>query len=254
MTMILAVMYREFKIRTTSMIWVFYDLMIPLAYLLLFGLAFNAAFGEGVMVGSEHVSYNAFFLAGVLAMSAFGIAINTAYGFFVDRDNGIFYETLTYPMTRGEFLIGKIVFNSLMALLQAALTIVIGVLFLAIPIVVSRLALLAVVIVVGTAGWFFFLSYFALRIRRNDMFNTVLNALYFILMFASSIFYPVETMPGWLRWISSFNPLTWHTDVLRYATIGGDGSTILFQCVGFLLFAAASFLASVHALRYRVVE
>ncbi len=254
MVMILAVMYREFKIRITSMIWIFYDLMIPLAYLLLFGLAFNAAFGQGVTMGTQHVSYNAFFLPGVLAMSAFGIAINTSYGFFVDRDNGIFYEILTYPMTRGEFLIGKIVFNSILALIQAGLTIVIGSLILGIPILWERAGLLSVVVVVGTAGWFFFLSFFALRIRRNDMFNTVLNAMYFILMFASSIFYPVETMPGWLRWLSTFNPLTWHTDVLRYATIGSDIPAVPLQSAAFIVFSLIWFGASVHALRYRVVE
>ena len=37
-------------------------------------------------------------------MAGFGIAIGTAWGFFTDRDNGIFYEFLTYPMGRGEFL------------------------------------------------------------------------------------------------------------------------------------------------------
>ncbi len=254
MTMIMAVMYREYKIRSTSLIWIFYDLLIPLAYLLLFGLAFNSAFGQGVQLGHERLSYNAFFLPGVLAMSAFGIAINTAYGFFVDRDNGIFYEFLTYPMTRGEFLVGKILFNSLMALVQAALTIAVGALALNIAILWERLGLLIIVVVIGTAGWFFFLTFFALRIRRNDTFNTLLNAIYFILMFVSSIFYPVETMPAWLRSISWFNPLTWHTDVLRYATIGGDPSMIPFESLGFVLFALFWFRASVHALRFRVVE
>ena len=254
MRMILAVMYREYKIRSTSMIWIFYDLLVPLAYLLLFGLAFNSAFGQGVQVGQDHLTYNAFFLPGVLAMSAFGIAINTSYGFFVDRDNGIFYEFLTYPMTRGEFLIGKILFNSLMALIQAALTIAVGAMALHIAVLWERLGLLIIVIVVGTAGWFFFLSFFALRIRRNDIFNTLLNAIYFILMFASSIFYPVETMPSWLRVTSSFNPLTWHTDVLRFAIIGGDPSMILYESLGFILFALVWFRASVHALRFRVVE
>ncbi len=254
MTMILAVMYREYKIRSTSMIWIFYDLFIPLAYLLLFGLAFNSAFRSGVTVGGDHYSYNAYFLAGVLAMSSFGIAINTAYGFFVDRDNGIFYEFLTYPMTRGEFLLGKILFNALMALLQGALTITVGALVLGIPVHWERLGLLVIVIVTGTAGWFFFLSFFALRIKRNDIFNTLLNAIYFLMMFVSSIFYPVETMPGWLRTLSMVNPLTWHTDVLRYATLGGDGSWVLAESAGFILFLALWFGISVHTLRYRAVE
>ena len=36
--------------------------------------------------------FNEFFLAGVLGMASFGIASNTAWSLFMDRDNGIFYE------------------------------------------------------------------------------------------------------------------------------------------------------------------
>jgi ABC-2 type transport system permease protein len=254
MNMILAVMYREYKIRSTSMTWLFYDLLVPLAYLLLFGLSFNAALGDGFLRGTERISYNTFFLPGVLAMSSFGIAINTAYGFFVDRDNGIFYEFLTYPMTRGEFLVGKICFNALMALLQAGITVFVGATLLGIDVAWHRSALLALAVVLGTAGWFFFLSLFALRIRRNDMFNTFLNAAYFVLMFLSSIFYPVASMPSWLRTFSYCNPLTWHTDILRYAAIGKDAPYALPEAAGFLLFLLLAFWRSVHALRYRAVE
>jgi len=48
MKMILAVMYREYRIRTTSLTWLFYDLFMPLTYLLLFGIGFNSAFSGGM--------------------------------------------------------------------------------------------------------------------------------------------------------------------------------------------------------------
>ncbi len=78
MTMILAVIYREYRIRTTSMTWLFTDLFIPLTYLLLFGVGLNRSFGNGIVDGGVTVAYDAFFLASVLAMASFGIAINTA--------------------------------------------------------------------------------------------------------------------------------------------------------------------------------
>ena len=46
----------------------------------------------GFTAGLAGVDYNAFFLAGVLGMASFGIASNTAWSFFMDRDNGIFFE------------------------------------------------------------------------------------------------------------------------------------------------------------------
>jgi ABC-2 type transport system permease protein len=253
MRMILAVMYREYRIRTTSLTWIFYDLFMPMLYLLIFGLALDRTFAAGVELQGTNVSYNSFFLAGVLSMASFGIAINTAYGFFVDRDNGIFYEFLTYPMTRPQFLVGKILFNCLLALLQATITIISAVLLLDLPMRWEHIGIVVAAEVLGTAGWFFFLTSFALRIKRNDMFNTFINVAYFVLMFASSIFYPLDSMPGWLRIASMLNPLTWHTDVLRYATVGAD-SPVLIEALAFTLFLLASFFLAVRALRYAIVK
>ncbi len=255
MRMILAVMYREYRMRTTSMTWLFYDLFMPLTYLLLFGIGLDRAFSGGIALQGGTVSYNAFFLAGVLSMASFGIAINTSYGFFVDRENGIFYEFLTYPMTRSQFLIGKILFNCILSLIQATITVSLGMALLDIPLRWARMGALAPGIIIGTAGWFFFLTSFALRIRRNDMFNTFINVAYFILMFASSMFYPVEALPPWLAAIARLNPLTWHTDVLRYATIGlGADQSVLFEALAFVLFLVLSFLAAVWTLRRGVLR
>ena len=253
--MILAVMYREYRIRKTSLTWLFYDLFMPLTYLLLFGIGLDRAFAGGIAVEGAVVTYNAFFLSGVLAMACFGIAINTSYGFFVDRDNGIFYEFLTYPMSRAEFLVGKIVFNCLLSLAQATLTIVLGVLLLGIPLVWSQAPFALIGVAIGTAGWFFFLTTFALRIRRNDMFNTFINVAYFVLMFASSLFYPVDQLPSWLRIISMLNPMTWHTDALRYATIGvGDPVAVLAEAGAFTLFLVLSFAAALQTIRRAILR
>ena len=250
MSAIVAVMYREYKIRTTSLMWLFYDLLMPFAYLLIFGIGVDRAFAGGVVVHGALVTYNEFFLAGVLSMAGFGIAMNTSYGFFVDRDNGIFYEFLTYPMTRGQFLVGKITFNCLTAVMQAIIAVGLGSFMLGIPIRWEFLLFVLVGVCVGTAGWFFFLATFALRIRRNDMFNTLMNVAYFILMFVSTMFYPVDSMPVWFQWASYLNPITWHTDALRYFTIGvGEGATIAVEAAAFVVFLVISFAAAVRTLQ-----
>jgi len=255
MRMIVAVMYREYRIRTTSMTWLFYDLFMPLTYLLLFGIGLDRAFAKGIAVEGTTVGYNAFFLAGVLSMACFGIGINTSYGFFVDRDNGLFYEFLTYPMTRAEFLVGKILFYGLLALTQAAITLSLAVAFLGISLRIELLGFAFAGILLGTAGWFFFLASFALRIRRNDMFNTFINVAYFVLMFASSMFYPLDTLPSWLKTLSYINPLTWHTDVLRFTTVGvGSLHTVMLEALGYAAFLLASFWSAVHTLRHGILR
>jgi ABC-2 type transport system permease protein len=245
-----AIMVREGKIRATNLTFIFWDLFYPLGYLLVFGVGINASLGFST--GNAGISYNAFFLAGVLAMASFGIASNTSWSFFLDRDNGIFYEMLTYPMSRSEYLLGKVLFNVLVAVLQTGITVVLARLILGIALHPSRWPLLATAMIVGTSGWFFFYAVFALRIRRNDAFNTVTSIFYFVFLFASSMFYPLEPLPRAFRAAAYANPITWQVDVVRYATIGvGNGDRIAAEAGAFLLFTAAAFVVAVRALRHQ---
>src|SRR4029453_2319385 len=192
MTAFGAVLYREGKIRATNLTFIFWDVLYPLGYLLVFGVGMTHAVGTGLPGGLD---YNAFFLAGVLGMASFGIAANTSWSFFMDRDNGIFYEMLTYPLSRSEYLIGKVLFNVLIASAQATVTVVLAGMLLGVPVRLEFLPLLVTAVTIGTAGWFFFYAIFALRIRRNDAFNTVTSIFYFVFLFASSMFFPIYPLP-----------------------------------------------------------
>jgi ABC-2 type transport system permease protein len=251
MKSILAVMYREYLIRRTSLTWMFFDVIVPLLYLLLFGVAFDRALGASFVINGISIRYNEFFLAGVLSMTCFGNAVNQSYGFFVDRDNGIFYEHLTYPLTRGQLLFGKILFQGLMTIVQASMTLLAAVIILDVHIRIIMIPFIFLAAIIGTAGWFFCLSSITFLIRRNDTFNMVINASYFVLMFMSSLFYPIDQIPIWLRIPSLFNPLTWHANIMRYLTIGaGSGSEFFFQCILFIGFLILSFNAAVHTLQH----
>jgi ABC-2 type transport system permease protein len=248
MSALSAVVYREAKIRATNFTFIFWDLFFPLLYMLVFGVGINAALGTPVGLGA--VDYNSFFLAGVLAMASFAIASNTSWSFFLDRDNGIFYEMLTYPMSRSEYLLGKVIFNVLIAVLQGALTLVAGRFLLGIRVHWDKLPLLLLGMAMGTAGWFFFYAIFALRTRRNDIFNSVTSLFYFIFMFASSMFYPLAPLPGWFRSAALANPITWEIDWLRYTSIGlGNLGTILLEGACFIAFAMVCFAFAVRSLR-----
>src|ERR1700751_2412212 len=155
-------LYRETKIRATNITFVFWDLFYPLCYLLVFGVGVTASLGTPL--SAPGVTYNSFFLAGVLGMASFGIASNSSWSFFMDRDNGIFYEMLTYPMSRSEYLLGKVIFNVFIAIMQAALTLAVGRILLGIRVQWPKLPLLLAGMAIGTAGWFFFYAIFALRI------------------------------------------------------------------------------------------
>ena len=72
-----AVVFREARIRVTNAVFIFWDLLSPLAYLLVFGVGIDAALGPPVAMSG--IDYNAFFLAGVLAMAAVQGACSFSY-------------------------------------------------------------------------------------------------------------------------------------------------------------------------------
>ena len=68
MSGITAVFYRDYRQRMTNIGFVFWDLFVPLAYLLLFGLGFERMLGGTVPIAGASFGYIEFLLPGVLGM------------------------------------------------------------------------------------------------------------------------------------------------------------------------------------------
>lgn len=249
MSGITAVFYRDYRQRMTNIGFVFWDLFVPLAYLLLFGLGFERMLGGSIPIAGENFGYIEFLLPGVLGMVTFSVAMNTSWGFFMDKDSGIFYELLTYPITRLQLLIGKISFNLLLSVIGSFLAIVLGVLGLNASIRLDLLPLTLAIVVTATAGWFFLFSVFAIKLARMDSFNTLLSATYILLMFLSSMFYPLSDLPVWFRIPAFVNPMTWQVDLLRFSLLGVGATTqLLWEGVATLGFALVCLSLAVRAL------
>ncbi|MGE5833767.1 MAG: ABC transporter permease [Acidobacteriota bacterium] len=247
MSALAAVLHREARIRATNVTFIFWDILYPIAYMLVFGVGVDHALG--FQVADLSVDYDSFFLAGVLGMASFGIAANTSWSFFLDRDNGMFQEMLTYPLSRSSYLLGKVLFNILVAIGQAIVTTLLAAAILGVRLNPGGFPLLVAAVTIGTAGWFFFYAIFALRLKRNDAFNTVTSVFYFVFLFASSMFYPVEPLPQAFRIAALLNPITWQVDVLRFATIGyGNAAVIALESAAFIVFSIVSFGLAQRAL------
>jgi ABC-2 type transport system permease protein len=246
---IAAIVYRDWRQRITNVGFVFWDLFVPVAYLMLFGTGFERALATSFVVDGEPLDYRAYLLPGVIAMTAFSVAMNTAWGFFMDKDSGIFLELLTYPITRRQLLIGKVCFNVLLSIVGAFLAIAVSVFIMHVQIRWAYLPLTILVIMVTTAAWFFLLSIFAIRLRRMDSFNTFTSAAYIFLMFLSSMFYPLAELPGWFQTAARINPMTWQVDLLRFSLLGTGAPTVmLLEGITFSLFTLVCLAFAARAL------
>jgi ABC-2 type transport system permease protein len=249
MNAIAAVFYRDYRQRITNVAFLVWDLMIPLTYLLLFGLGFDRLLGGAITLDGQQFGYTAFLLPGILAMVTFYVALNTSWGFFMDKDSGIFYELLTFPITRGQLLIGKIGFNVLVSLVGSLLAILCAFFALGVEIRSDLLPLTALIVAVTTGGWFFLFAIAAILMKRMDSFNTVTSAAYILLMFLSTMFYPLDGLPMWFQTLAMLNPMTWQVDLLRFSLLGtGDATILALEAIAFTAFSAISLVFAVRAL------
>ena len=248
-----AIFYRDYRQRVTNVTLVIWDLFAPLAYLLLFGSGFEQMMGKALTIDGQSFSYTAFLVAGVIAMVTFSVAMNSSWSFFADKESGIAHELLTYPITREHILIGKIGFNVLTVLLGSVIVIGAAALVLDVPVRWDRLALLAAVTVVATAGWFFVFSAFAVALSRQDVFYAVTSAAFIVLMFFSSMFYPLDDVPGWFQVVAYLNPLTWQTDLSRFALLGiGEQATLVYEGAALAVFCVVCLVFAVRSLNESV--
>jgi ABC-2 type transport system permease protein len=105
------------------------------------------------------------------------------------------------------------------------------------------------IVIIATAGWFFLFSVFAIKLARMDAFNTVLSAAYILLMFLSSMFYPLSDLPVWFRVPAYLNPMTWQVDLLRFSLLGvGTITPLLFEGAASVIFALVCLAFAVRAL------
>jgi ABC-2 type transport system permease protein len=168
----------------------------------------------------------------------------------MDRDNGIFFEHLTYPLKRADFLGGRLLFNLEMGALQSVVLITAAIFVLRVPVGAARAAGLLAAALAAVPLWFFALFAAAIRIRRMDAYSTFLNVVFLGALLLSPVFYPLDQMPAWFRVLASANPLTWSVDLLR-AIAFGDPRTgrLALETAAYAVGTGAAFVWALRSLR-----
>jgi ABC-2 type transport system permease protein len=240
--------WREYRIRLTNPVLPLWDVLVPVVYLVVFGASLERWLGGalpapgGAGAAAAGPDYVTFFLGGVLGMVTFSIAMNSSYAFFEDLQAGMFHELLTYPFPRRDLLLGKLLFNALFSVVGAGLCVLAAVALLGVRLDPAALLPLLGWTLLGTAGWYFLLSWLSLRMRGFNAYHTMTSGLYLLLMFISNLFYPVERLPEPAGWAARLNPVTWQVDLMREAIYGGgDPALLRLEAAGFVLFTLASF-------------
>jgi ABC transporter DrrB family efflux protein len=197
----------------------------PIMFVLLFVYVFGGAV-RGSLPGG--VSYVDFLLPGIFVQSVAFRATQTAIGLAEDLDRGVVDRFRSMPMARSAVLLGRtladLVRNVLIIALMIGVGYVIGFSFQAgAP---QALASVAVVAAFGFAlSWIF--AFVALTVRGAEAAQAAGFVVIFPLVFASSVFVPVSSMPSWLQSFAHTSPVSLTADVARsYALNPGVPSSL----------------------------
>jgi len=200
----------------------------PIIFLVLFTEVFGNVAGDVVGRGPTGVSYETFLVPAIAIQVSLAAAITSGIGLVNDIENGMFEKVLVSPMNRTAVFLGKTAAELFRIAVQITVILVLGVV-LGAEIETGILGGVAVVAVgVLFSLWFVAFSN-ALAVLTRDQESTIIgaNLLQFPLLFLSSAFLPLETLPGWIQTFARFNPVTYGVDTTRSIVLDRDVMTVI---------------------------
>ncbi|GAA4554984.1 ABC transporter permease [Planotetraspora kaengkrachanensis] len=202
----------------------------PLFYLVIFGPLFSRS-----GVGSWDT-----LVPGLLVQLALMSSGLVGFGVVFDQRFGVLERLRVTPAARSTLLLGRVLKDSVVLLIQAAGIIVLGYAFgmRAEPVGVVLGLLLITVLSIGMAA----LSYAAALTIRMELFAPVMSTLVIPLMLLSGALLPMSLAPAWLDVVSRFTPFRYAVEALRALFAGPPTSpTVLWGVLVTLVFVAVGF-------------
>ncbi|KKT26768.1 MAG: ABC transporter, permease protein [Parcubacteria group bacterium GW2011_GWA2_43_9b] len=206
----------------------------PLLFLVALGFGFGPIYQK-----AGGGSYIEFLVPGIIAMSVIFTAIFSGIEIIWDRRFGFLKETLVAPVSRLSIMLGRTLGGATVATLQGCVVFVLSMIIGFRP-VSWAFSLAALGFVFITAVLFTALGT-AIASVLEDMqgFQLIMNFLVMPLFFLSGALFPLQGLPGPIRIVTYFDPLSYGVDGLQGALIGHSRYSMGFD---FMVLAAITVL------------
>ena len=192
----------------------------PVVFMLMFLYVFGGAM-KAALPPAAQGEYIYWLIPGILAQSAVFGSAPTAYGLNNDRTKGVLDRFRSLPMARSAVLAGRtvsdLIRNAFILGLQLAVGVLLG--FRWHNGLGGMLSAMGVALAFGYAcSWL--MAYLGLTIRNTEAIQAAIYLVVFPLTLTSSVFLPIQTMPGWLQSFAEHQPITIIANALRGLTLG----------------------------------
>lgn len=198
----------------------------------IFVLMFRYVFGGAVQSALPGIPYVDFLLPGVFVQATVFGAIGSAVGLATDIKSGMVERFQSLPMARSAVLAGRtggdFARNVFVVTLMALVGFAVG-----FRVHTNALALVAGMLLVLLFGyvlcWVF--ATLGLAVRDPETAQAAAFPVLAPLVFASSAFVPVSTMPGWLQAFAEHQPVSVTASAVRALVLGGPTASLVLQCL-----------------------
>lgn len=191
------------------------SLVFALLQPVMFVLLFRYVFG-GAIHPPGGIPYVDFLIPGILVQTTIFGAVGTAIGLAEDLQRGLIERFRALPMARMAVLGGRTVADFLRNILVLIVITVVGIAVGFRPsggVLPYLAASLIMLLFAYSLSWGF--AYIGLKAPNSETAQAMTFPLIFPLTFASSIFVPVQTMPGWLQAFAKNQPVSQTADAVR---------------------------------------
>ena len=187
----------------------------------IFVLMFRYVFGGAIQIpGVDYVNY---LMPGIFAQTVTFGAIQTGIGLAEDLNKGLIERFRSLPMARAAVLAGRTLADLIRNVFVVALMFVVGYLvgFRVETGVLGLLAGFAVILLFGfSLTWIF--AIIGLSAPNAETAQAMSFPILAPLVFASSAFVAVDTMPGWLQGFATYQPVSIAVDAVQSLMLGGQ--------------------------------
>jgi ABC-2 type transport system permease protein/oleandomycin transport system permease protein len=220
----------------------------PVMFVLLFRYVFG---GLSQLLPPEFGgNYANFLLPGIFVQTvAFG-STQTAIALADDLAKGVIDRFRSLPMARSAVLLGRTIADLVRGCFVVMIMTLVGLVIGFRPDWFGLLGAIAVVVGLGFAmSWIYALV--GMSVPNTETAQAASFVVTFPLVFASAIFVPTQTMPGWLQILANNSPITHVAEASRWMATGvGDGSGHLLWSIVWIIGLLMVFLP-LSVRRYR---
>jgi len=222
--------------RTVAMVWerelirfrrsqarIVTGLAQPLLFLVVLGAGLSKFVGNR---GAAGVSYQAYLLPGVIAMSVLFSSLFSAISIVWDREFGFLREMLVAPVSRTALVLGKAVGGGSVSILQG-IVLLVAAPFVGVHLTFLNVAEMILLLMALSFGLVSFGIVVASRIQRIESFQVVMSLVVNPMLFLSGAIFPLQRLPGWLGVAVKVNPATYGVDPIRRVMLGDKGALTL---------------------------